>query len=780
MKTKITAAILAFALILSAFAGCGKENESEYDAQTYETLAELVRATGARFRSMEKYDMSSVKPSTLDWQSGYEIRDESFKEIETGGEISYGSYCFSVINHGSDCCGQFLAAYVPEGGINNDDVIKSCQTELEAYIGSLLEENGCGMPGEYEARRYVYPEIEYMLCCVSDNKELVDDIFKAFRSLVTGTYFSEDGSFLYSNIRYDAAEEDYEEDEDEDYEHDIDGNLRWYLTNSRENLHFDSEESFSTLDINELSENGDPELIDAIKSCRYMDTQSSIEAVFGLDKLESVEEIDIFALDDSHFNADKMPTSVSVTGPIDVAEYGSKLTVLSDRSENYYDKKIEYKAEGKAIYGDNKTVLAYVAKDVESFTIPSSVKSILNYAFKNCRKLRSITLPDSIEDGVPNFTNCVSLTEITLPDSVSRIYNDFEGCTSLKKINASGLTCTNIYALYEYDNDGNRTEKYEIDNPYEDLPFFKDESNWENGVFYIDTCAVFADPGVEDVKGTLTLRPDTTSVCADAFILSNASEIVIPDSVKRLGNNSLTAPKAKKISIGSGVGSLGEEDYVNRDYEYENDLCFSSPEIYSSALTEITVSEANKNLRSVDGVLYSKDMTRLMVYPAAKSGDVCRVPDTVKTIYEHAFYGNPYLKTIVLGSGLWDLKCTFMNLKNLSDIVIPETVTSLDFYLEGVNLDRLFVPKSVTYYGVTCSYRCIEEGKLPVRQIDYEGSRENWERVKTSYGYNGGVMLVPDTEGLTFNFGASRPDSEAKAMQPSVTEKIKSIFRKKK
>lgn len=71
-----------------------------------------------------------------------------------------------------------------------------------------------------------------------------------------------------------------------------------------------------------------------------------------------------------------------------------------------------------------------------SITIPNSVTSIGNYAFYWCIELTSIMLPDSITSiGEGTFTFCLSLESIMLPDSVTSIGDSaFSFCVSLTSI----------------------------------------------------------------------------------------------------------------------------------------------------------------------------------------------------------------------------------------------------------------------------------------------------------------------------------------------------------
>ncbi len=64
----------------------------------------------------------------------------------------------------------------------------------------------------------------------------------------------------------------------------------------------------------------------------------------------------------------------------------------------------------------------------------------IDCAFKNCCKLTSITIPDSVTSiGWGAFEDCSSLTSVTIPNSVTSIgWNAFSGCSGLTKINFEG------------------------------------------------------------------------------------------------------------------------------------------------------------------------------------------------------------------------------------------------------------------------------------------------------------------------------------------------------
>ena len=92
--------------------------------------------------------------------------------------------------------------------------------------------------------------------------------------------------------------------------------------------------------------------------------------------------------------------------------------------------------DGNLYTQDGKTLIQYaIGKTDSSFVIPDGVTKIEENAFKDSI-LTSITIPDSVETIKRGaFYGCEKLTSITIPDGVMRIDNDtFSGCRDLKSI----------------------------------------------------------------------------------------------------------------------------------------------------------------------------------------------------------------------------------------------------------------------------------------------------------------------------------------------------------
>ena len=68
----------------------------------------------------------------------------------------------------------------------------------------------------------------------------------------------------------------------------------------------------------------------------------------------------------------------------------------------------------------------------------------------------------------------------------------------------------------------------------------------------------------------------------------------------------------------------------------------------NSTFTAFEVADGNQYFKTVDGILYSADMTRMLAYPRGKRDTVFEIPEGVTQLDEMAFSRASYLKTIIL------------------------------------------------------------------------------------------------------------------------------------
>lgn len=113
----------------------------------------------------------------------------------------------------------------------------------------------------------------------------------------------------------------------------------------------------------------------------------------------------------------------------------------------------------------------------------------------------------------------------------------------------------------------------------------------------------------------------------------------IPEEVSIIDCNAFLS---YKYSIGAGKEISDEEYYALRHIEkiivHKNVKCLK-PSCFGPLflLNTINVSSDNPYYKDIDGVLYSKDGTQLLCYPAGRIEDTFIVPEHVKVIGENAF-----------------------------------------------------------------------------------------------------------------------------------------------
>ena len=143
----------------------------------------------------------------------------------------------------------------------------------------------------------------------------------------------------------------------------------------------------------------------------------------------------------------------SVTSIGNSAFYGcGDLSSIAVDSENKY-----YHSNGNClIETESKTLILGCKNSV--LPTDGSIKRIGNFAFNDCHKLTSLTIPDSVTAiGEYAFSYCSGLTKITIPDSVTSIENNaFSHCINLKSVTI-GKNVTSIGA-FAFDSCGRLTD----------------------------------------------------------------------------------------------------------------------------------------------------------------------------------------------------------------------------------------------------------------------------------------------------------------------------------
>ena len=190
-----------------------------------------------------------------------------------------------------------------------------------------------------------------------------------------------------------------------------------------------------------------------------------------------------------------------------------------------------------------------------------------------------------------------------------------------------------------------------------------------------------------DLIETAVIEEGVTSIGNSAFFnLDNLKNVEISETVESIATYAFSScDSLESICIPAGVTQI-------------EGGAFSGSQI----LKKIDVEEGSASFCSVDGVLYSVDMTTLIAWPSGKQEQM-NIADSVKHIVEKAFAGCE-MTELDLPEGLESIgeQCFFL-CENLETLHIPATVTSigaLPFY-QCNSLKQIDVEDGNPYYSST-------------------------------------------------------------------------------
>ncbi len=118
-----------------------------------------------------------------------------------------------------------------------------------------------------------------------------------------------------------------------------------------------------------------------------------------------------------------------------------------------------------------------------------------------------------------------------------------------------------------------------------------------------------------------------------------------------------------------------------------------------TSLSLIDVAETNENYCSIDGVLFNKNVTTLIGYPAGKNNDEYLIPNSVTRIGYGAFFGCTSLSLITIPDSVTNIEgFAFASCPSLVSITIPDSVMSIGYgtFDSCKSLASVTIPDSVT------------------------------------------------------------------------------------
>ncbi|OQA49935.1 MAG: hypothetical protein BWY46_00265 [Firmicutes bacterium ADurb.Bin300] len=498
---------------------------------------------------------------------------------------------------------------------------------------------------------------------------------------------------------------------------------------------------------------------------------------------------------DSAFSGCSSLTSINIPDSVTSIGYSafygcSSLTAInvSAGNENYSS------IDGVLFDKDVTWLIQCPGGKTGSHTIPNSVTSIGDYAFKDSSSLTGVTIPDSVTNiGSSVFSGCTSLTAINvsagnknyssidgvlfdkdatelklcpqgksgvyiIPNSITSIGGSaFSYCTSLTSVTignsvtsigdyafsgCSSLTAINVSA-------GN-----------------KNYSSIDGVLFDKDATELKLCP--QGKPGVYIIPNSITSIGGSAFSgCSSLTSVTIGNSVTSIGDYAFSGCSSlTSINIPDGVISIGDRAFF-----------------YCTSLAGVIIPDSVKSIGG--GAFYGcRSIMDVTIGNSVKSigSDAFRdcfslanikIPNSVKSIGGGVFYGCSSLTGIELPYNLSSIgREAFLGCSSLQNLVMPSGVTNVgfDIFSRCTSLTELTMPSDTKRYNADSFYNAVnvttlkfgnfawnDDGALKENTADYSNSdKVELNKFPTAntddiYFYNPEVQIIGKVSGSTVN-----------------------------
>ena len=379
-------------------------------------------------------------------------------------------------------------------------------------------------------------------------------------------------------------------------------------------------------------------------------------------------------------------------------------------------------------------------QELESVTIPQGVKRIGRVAFFECKKLKSVEIPSSVTEidwcafyrcnalasvAIPSdselktlengaFAECFELKSIAIPDGVTRIARHaFLGCFNIKSLtipatasNIGGEAfrfCANLSSVTMLGEKPDTSvppvnRSHTSDNIFLDCGKLNaihvpaNAKSWEGMkewqgiplVFDGDVEAEGSGNSGQDVEYKFNYKLDNNgnAILTGMPCVSPKPEgvLIVPSiieghKVTKLDEHLsfVNCDKMTKLILPAGLESVGFGNFLKG----------------CSSLADIEISKTNPNFTSFKGVLYSKDMKKVVAYPKAR--EKIELSPQTKIIGRGAFCSCTF-KEIEVPSGIERIEShAFVAMLNLEKIVFPASVNEIwmQLFQEDSNLRKI-------------------------------------------------------------------------------------------
>ncbi len=368
----------------------------------------------------------------------------------------------------------------------------------------------------------------------------------------------------------------------------------------------------------------------------------------------------------------------------------------------------KYATYNGAVYNKGLTVLMCCPKGrttSSAFAISATATKIGSYAFRNCKKLTAIHIPETITSigDYEVFYN-------TNKDLVLYVTQDSYGHTYAKNKNMA------YKVIYPYTKKSDNTLKITgYDGPWNSFSI----PSKINGY-------TVSEIGAEAFKGK-----------------TNITSVSIPSTVTAIGENAFSGcTKLSSISLPSTVTSIGQKAF------------------YNTAATSITIPSSMTaigdytfyGMSKLESISIPSKVTKIGSYAFGhcKALTSVTIPNNVTSIGFGAFYNCTKLSSLTIGSGVTSIGGTSFCNTALTSQYIPKTVTSIGSYAFGYKYaDSTYTRDSafteISGYPNTAAQTYCKNYNVPFKSLLQYSTSSDGKSIKIEkYTGTDTVVVIPD------------------------------------
>ena len=358
-----------------------------------------------------------------------------------------------------------------------------------------------------------------------------------------------------------------------------------------------------------------------------------------------------------------------------------------------------YKTSYSEYFTENNVVgtnMFNKAKSLISLELPSTIQKIESYSIQDCDNLASISIPELCKEVESSaIYNCKNLSSIHIGKSLEK-FESMNGnlCPVLKAITVDAsntnfasvngvLYSKDMSVLHKYPS-GKTESSFEIPSSVKNINDYAfsntslESITLPNGLEAINTGAF------DRCKNLLSVEIPQTVKEIGMFAFQNCAKItnvVIPDQVKELKSFAFGyCINLRDVNIGASVGEI-------------DGSAFSG----CASLQSFIVSKDNNAYTAEGGILYSKDLTRLIRCPLALYSDEMILGDDILVIESNAFQNCGNIKKFKLPEGLKEIGSSAFDRCTMEAIVVPNSVEKIGMFAfqNCTNLKNFSIPDAV-------------------------------------------------------------------------------------